>query len=281
MKKLIINADDFGQTKGITKAIIKAHKSGIVTSTTVIVNYPDFEDYTVKEINKNLDLSYGIHVNLVDGFALTGKSSLTNKRGEFLGLGKFVYKLYTFQIKTNDLEKEIEAQIIKLNSIVKISHADSHRHTHMMPGVFNTYLKVLKKNNVDKIRLPNETLFQKIKYESKFNSTFFTKLLVTFVSNISKKKIKKLNFKTTDKYLGMSLLGAKNNHLEMFKSILNKVENGTCEILCHPGYASEELNLISPQYNFERENELKTLTSKEIKNYLVKKKIKLINYNQL
>lgn len=280
MKKLIINADDFGQTPGITKGILECFKNGVVRSTTVITNYPDFDD-TLQIIKKNPKLSYGFHLNLVDGKALSGVSSLTDENGNFFSLGKLFIRLSLFMIKKSDLEKEINMQLSKLTGNgVKVTHADGHRHTHIFPFVINSYLKILKKHNVNKIRLPEEKLFLNIEGE-KLNPTYVTKLLVSICSKYSKIIIRKNKFKTNSYFLGMSILSSK-DHKEMFMDLIKKVpDNHITEILVHPGYGSKKLQEICPQYNKERENEIRTLTNPEVKKEISKNHIKLINYLEL
>ena len=63
MKYLIVNADDFGASRGINRGIIEAHRNGIVTSTSLIVNTP-FGEEAAKLANEAPHLSVGLHVDL-------------------------------------------------------------------------------------------------------------------------------------------------------------------------------------------------------------------------
>ncbi|HZY59641.1 MAG TPA: ChbG/HpnK family deacetylase, partial [Candidatus Binataceae bacterium] len=66
MKQLVVNADDLGMTRGVNRGIIEAHRSGLVTSTSLIANGAAFED-AVARIRPCPDLSVGLHVNLTAG----------------------------------------------------------------------------------------------------------------------------------------------------------------------------------------------------------------------
>jgi len=67
MKKLIVNADDFGRSPGINRGILDAHLNGIVTSTTVMINYPDAAPGLEQALLKAPDLGIGLHLNLTSG----------------------------------------------------------------------------------------------------------------------------------------------------------------------------------------------------------------------
>ena len=67
MKRLIVNADDFGRAPGVNQGILDAHTHGIVTSTTVMINYPDAPAGIERAQADAPDLGLGLHLNLTSG----------------------------------------------------------------------------------------------------------------------------------------------------------------------------------------------------------------------
>ena len=148
MKKIIINADDFGLTKTISDEIIKVYKIGNLSSTSLMVNTPG-RDYAINLARENPDLGIGLHFNLTEGFALTGVSSITNSEGKFLDKMKLILYVILKKIDIKDLYKELKAQyeyIIKAGLIP--SHIDSHQHIHMNPKIFKLVADFAKEKNI-------------------------------------------------------------------------------------------------------------------------------------
>src|SRR3989344_8037210 len=125
MKKVIFNADDFGLTKSINKGILQCFKSGVITDSSLLMNSKATED-AIRIIKTNR-LNAGIHLNLTEGKPLSNKAStLTDKNGNFLNIGKFSLKLILNKIREEDIEKEFAAQIEKfLSAKLTPTHIDS------------------------------------------------------------------------------------------------------------------------------------------------------------
>lgn len=125
--KLIINADDFGMTHGVTNGILDAMRTGIVSSTTMMVNMHGTQG-AADIARKNPDLSIGLHVNISLGTPLTSCDSLT-RDGKFMKPN--VLKSDEDYLE-EDLYKEINAQYERFVSLVgrKPTHMDSHLYTH-------------------------------------------------------------------------------------------------------------------------------------------------------
>ncbi|WP_315121677.1 chitin disaccharide deacetylase [uncultured Clostridium sp.] len=249
MKKIIFNADDFGLTSGCNKGIVEAIKNGVVTSTTLMVNMPKAEE-AVKLAKENGIISFGIHLTLTCGKPiLSGKEvpSLVDERGIF-------YKRTTSlcpAMNLEEAERELRAQINKFFQIgINLSHMDGHHHIHMYDGVREIVANLAKEYNV-----PLRS------------------------SNIECKKLyDEIGIKTTD-YFTWDFYGEKAT-LDNLKSIINDLDHGTTEIMCHPAFCDEELEKIS-SYNKNRAEELKILKSEELKEWLVAENIELITFKDL
>ncbi len=249
MKKVIINADDFGLTKGCNNGIIKGMTEGIITSTTIMMNMPESKHaielakaYGIKDI--------GIHLTLTCGAPLSEPMqvpSLVNTEGKFYSRR---WELFP-KIKKEDAEKELRNQIETFLSYgIQCSHFDSHHHVHMYEEISEVVLNLAKEYNVA-LRQPSEHL---------------------------KKRINEMKIPTTDCF-SMEFYGEKAT-LTKIKSIIGCIDDETIEIMTHPAYPDDELFKIS-SYNSYRQNELDVLMSKNIKNWLDENDIELVGFLEL
>jgi hypothetical protein len=249
MKKLIINADDFGLTTGCSKGILYAMEKGVVTSTTIMINMPKAEEAIKMAKEKGIN-AIGLHLTLTCGkplLSINEVPTLVDENGEFY---KRRTKLFPV-MNLNEAKKELKAQIEKfLKSGLELTHLDSHHHIHMYDGIREIVGELAKEYNVA-VRQPNN--------ETK-------DYLIT-------------NGITTTDHFSMEFYGEKAT-LKKLKKIIKDFSNGTIEIMAHPAYADEELSSIS-SYNKNRQKELEILTSQELINWVNKEGIKLITYKDL
>ena len=143
--RLIVNADDFGLTPGINRAIAALHDAGAVTSATLMANGPAFED-AVALARARPTLGVGCHVVLTDGTPVCSPRtipSLMARDGHSFrpSLGSFLAALLTYHIDPGDIEREAVAQIRRLQQAgVPVTHLDTHKHTHAFPAVTRALL---------------------------------------------------------------------------------------------------------------------------------------------
>lgn len=247
MLKLIVNADDFGLTRGCNEGIIKSIKKGIVTNTTIMINMP-FAEEGINLAKKNGIDQLGIHFNLTCGKPISlDVPSLVNEEGEF-------YKRFIFlkeKMSLQDVEIELRAQLKKFKSKgLKLTHIDSHHHIHMYPGVAEIVAEIALEENVP-LRNVNEYV---------------------------KKIIEEKGILTTE-HFSMDFYD-KNVTLEKLKEIISSRQEGVLEIMSHPALIDSELIHLS-SYTFYREKELEILTSEEIKLWLDEQKIELIGFEDI
>jgi hypothetical protein len=129
LRRLIVNADDFGLTRGVSAGILAAHRHGVVTSTTVLVTAAVDRDQLAAARDTGLGL--GIHVNFTLGKPLTGRASLVDGTGRFLRDPRRA----AASARGKDVEAELEAQISKFLSLLKKppTHLDTHHHVGLYP----------------------------------------------------------------------------------------------------------------------------------------------------
>ena len=142
MKSLILNADDFGMTRGVNEGIIRAHREGILTSATLMANGPAFDD-AVRLSAANPKLGVGCHLVLVGGKCVARRediASLADGDGNLPeSLAKFVARLSSGMIPAKEIEQELRAQINKIQSAgIRATHLDTHKHTNAHPRVMES-----------------------------------------------------------------------------------------------------------------------------------------------
>ncbi|WP_400192008.1 carbohydrate deacetylase [Hymenobacter sp. B81] len=142
-RQVIINADDFGLSTSVNRAIIDAYRAGNLTSTTMMVNMPGTAE-GARLAAENPGLAIGLHFCLTEGRPLTAAPSLTDADGNFLERGALLKRALRGQVKEAEVRAEFEAQLAKLEGLgIRPTHTDSHQHTHMLPAVFRAIAPVL------------------------------------------------------------------------------------------------------------------------------------------
>jgi hypothetical protein len=124
VRRLIVNADDFGLTRGVSEGILAAHRQGIVTSTTALVTAP-IPDALVAAA-RDSGLGVGLHVNFTLGRPLTAGRSLVDDEGRFVRDARRA----AARAAPRDVERELEAQLERFERLFRRppTHLDSHHH---------------------------------------------------------------------------------------------------------------------------------------------------------
>lgn len=140
MRRLIVNADDYGLTRGVSEGILAAHRHGIVTSTTVLVTADIAPDLIARARDSGLGL--GVHVNLTLGAPITRGRSLVDGDGRFVRDPRRAAAL----ADAADVRVEVEAQLDRFEKLFKRTptHLDSHHHVGLYAPVRDVVLDVAR-----------------------------------------------------------------------------------------------------------------------------------------
>jgi len=253
--KLIINADDFALTLGVTKGIIKGMKEGIITDTSVLTNTNHF--YESIQLAKQNDItSMGVHLTITFSKPVLVASkvkSLVDSNGNFFRKPGLIPKTY----KKDEVRSELRAQIEKfLLTGLKLNHLDTH---HGFSALDTEMMDVVS------------SLAKEYKVPMRRDDVLSKDLRI-------KEKLFSYDIITTDN-LFISIANDNENYI---LSVLEERKNSkdTIEIAGHPGFVDNELLTISSTTH-EREKDLKLFTSNKLMNYIKENNIELINYNEL
>jgi len=286
VRRLIINADDFGLTRGVNLAITEAHTRGVVTSATLMANSRAFDD-AVLLANSSDRWSIGCHVVLVDGEPLIDPARLSsllpsqNSTRFRDGLGVLALRSLFGRVDPDQVEAETTAQIRKLQAHdIDVSHVDTHKHTHMFPRVLEGILRAARSCGVRAIRNPFESFAADFVHTRK--DLWKRYVQVRALRNLAgpfRKAVRKAGMRTPDGTLGIVATG----HLDpqLFQGIAENVPEGTWEFVCHPGYVDNDLRAISTRLRESRAQELALLTSLETREALASRNVELISYREL
>lgn len=282
MRRLIVNADDFGLTTGVNRGIVQSHQDGIVTSTTLMACSKRFSEAVTaaKDLPR---LSVGCHVVLVDGEPTSDPPQIPSLVSEGstpqfrVSLMNFAALAASGRLDEYQIEAEITAQIQKLQSVgVVVSHLDSHKHTHMFPVVLRGMLRAAKKCGVRAIRNPFEPLvFAKL---ARWKRQFQLRMMSSFRRNF-RRALQDAGMATPDGCIGVAVTGGLNQ--ETFRQLIESLPEGTWEFVSHPGYNDRELDAVRTRLRESREKELAILISDTSKKVLQREQVQLISYREL
>jgi len=287
VRRLIVNADDFGLTQGVNRAIVETHCHGVVTSSTLMANGQAFDD-AVERAKSEPRLSIGCHVVLVDGMPIRGAQQTATLSDKKFPDGRFYQSLNSFalravggRIDADEIEAEVTAQIRKLQAAgVAVSHLDTHKHTHIFPQVLRPLLRAARACGVPAVRNP----FGPVRFSilAKYPSLWKRYSQVTVLNRLGgrfRKSVAEAGMLTTDGTVGIVATGVMDHYL--FENIVDSLPKGTWELVCHPGYNDADLANIRTRLRESRAEELRVLTSPEAREIVARSGVQLISYRDL
>lgn len=284
MKKLIVNADDFGLTAGVNRAIIEAHTRGMVTSATLMANMPAFAAAAALA-REHPSLGVGLHFNITQGRPVADPSrvsSLLDERGEFPESGAaFARRLIAGRLRIEEVVIELRAQIEKaLDAGLRLTHVDSHKHTHAIPQVYEAIITVIREYGVNAARLPREEWrFDRAAKSFKLIAQSVGAFGAAQLCRISEARLKRLDVRTPDFFFGVTRTGFWTK--DWLIGLIERLPAGSSELMCHPGYNDDDLRGAKTRLRASRENELRLLTDPDVIAKLEERGVMLINFASL
>ena len=290
MRRLIINADDFGLTAGVNRAIVEAHENGVVSSATLMANGQAFAQ-AVSLARSTPRLGVGCHVVLVDGAPLlpqTQVHSLLDGSGNSAGDARFREGISKFgalamlgRLAADEIEAEATAQIRKLQaSGIPVTHLDSHKHTHLFPRVLRPLLQAAQRCGVRAIRNPFERIqgSQLAASPSLWRRWAEVGVLRGFARQF-RDAVQQAGIATPDGTLAIVATGTLNDRL--LRLMVENLPEGTWELVCHPGYNDTDLRGIRTRLRESREQELRILTSQSTRDLLAANGVEMVSFRDV
>ena len=228
--KVIINADDFGRTREINRAVILAHGQGILTSASLMVA-GKAADEAVQLARKHPDLAVGLHVVVVDGpAALAG--------GEFPDAPVRLGLRYAFgRAARRKLARELRAQFERFAATgLELSHVDGHQHMHMHPVVFDMLLPLAQEFGARGVRIVRDELRLALRFDRRRAvAKGAAALIFSALAARCRRKIAGTGLAAPDRTYGFFQSGAMTEQYVLdVIAVLSKSGAGSAEVYFHP-----------------------------------------------
>lgn len=289
--RLIVNADDFGMSRGITDGIILAHRYGFLTSTSLMPNMPASE-YALDRAAKHPRLGIGVHLNICAGRPILTPGevpSLVDDTGCFHPATVMIRRLWTGRARSSELFAEFRAQIrwMKVRGLIP-THADSHHHMHLYPAAALPFVRALKSEGILCTRAPRCTVWPKPAgssladrlggpHEGTLHRRIFVRIYRSALQLGPFRALRmpraRLSFRLRDRHYLDAL------REQWLAAILNPPK-GTFELTCHPGFFERGFS-ETDRIRSQREQELHWLTSADFRDALSRPGLELITYRDL
>jgi len=262
VRRLIVNADDFGLTGGVNRAVQELRAQGVLTSATLMARAPS-TDQAIRQALETPSLGVGCHVVLVDGEPVLPlreiRSLVDQQTGLFHStLGTFLRRVLSGSIHAAEIEAEASAQIAVLKQRgLRLTHIDTHKHTHMFPAVLRSVLRAARAAGIRAMRNPFEPLWAR---RATPNAPFARRIQVALLRRLQpsfQRIVAEEGFTTTDGALGVLATGILD--ATTINSLLKQMPPGTWELVTHPGYNDHDLAKVRTRLLRSRETERTSL----------------------
>lgn len=257
--RLLLNADDFGLTRGINRAIAELHVAGALQSATLMAGGAAFED-AIRVAQEHPGLGVGCHVVLTDGVPLSPPETVRTLLGPDgrsfrASLRDFLVAALAGRISEEEIAREATAQIERIQQHgVAVTHLDTHKHTHILPRVSRPLLAVAERMGVRAMRNPFEPPWS----IALGRSPLLRRLQLRSLRHLRPRwmglpQIRSGRVVTTEGTLGISATGELDG--ATLGAMLQAMPEGLWEMVCHPGYSDSELDAVRTRLRGSREVE--------------------------
>lgn len=280
MKQLIVNADDFGYTRGVNRAIVDAHRAGIVTSTSLLATGAAFAD-AVERARATPSLDVGCHLNLVEGSPVSPPEEvphLVGADGKFHNLVEFGLRAVLGLAPAAEIEREFAAQIEKMiQAGIRPSHLDTHQHAHLLPKVTTVLARVAQRYGIGWVRRLCENCTPPIR-QGAWRRRMVAAASHLFVSALER-RMDAHGLRTPDAFTGFVLTGRLTP--SGLAATLAGLPEGVTELMCHPGYYDQELKDSPTMLKRKREIEWKIVADPAWLAWLRERGVALTSFRDL
>ena len=276
--RLVVNADDFGLSPAISRGILRAHRDGIVTSTSLLGNVADLQEARA-QLAGAPKLGVGVHLALTGGAPVSPPDrvpSLVAPDGRFHPRGRdFIAAWVRGRILAEDIERELEAQVARIRDTgLAIDHLDTHHHLGFLPAIGRAVEQIARRHAIPGIRSAVErpTLAWVTEPRRGLEAGLLTGLAWL-----------------TRRQLGARRHGPQSwgyveaGHLDEIRilEIIGRFGPGPHELICHPGEEDPQAGSVEEPGRYQRTAELASLTSEKVHRALGRRAIDLCRWGDL
>ena len=257
MRKLVVNADDFGFTRDVNAGIVEAHRSGILTATTLMATGDAFDD-AVRLARKTPSLDIGCHLVLVQA----------------PGLPSTIPELVrAVALRRIDIYGKLSQQVRRIvDAGLSPTHLDTHKHTHLLPPVLEAVARISEEFRIPWVRRPFDFPLQP-------GGVGWKNKLMRLMSGRFRNALARHHCRSTDWFAGFRITG--DYRSEDLVSVIRALPEGVTEFMCHPGRCGDDLRAARTRLKESREEELRALTAPEVRVALAEAGVILTTYRDL
>ena len=257
MRLLVVNADDFGFTRDVNAGIVEAHRDGILTATTLMATGDAFDD-AVRLAKETPSLDIGCHLVLVQA---PGLPATIPQLVQAVALGRI--RIY------EELVKQVRRIV---DAGLNPTHLDTHKHTHLLPPVLDAVARISEEFRIPWVRRPFDFPLQP-------GGVGWKNKLMRLMSGRFGTTLARHHCRSTDWFAGFRLTGSYGS--EDLMNVIRALPEGVTEFMCHPGRCGDDLRSARTRLKESREEELRALTSPEVRMALNESGVKLVSYRDL
>ena len=282
-KRFILNADDFGLSKALNRAVFEGYQAGLLKSASLVANGEAFDEAINSIIPQCPDLGVGIHLNIMEGQSLCEDlTTLTDSIGVFNN-SYVILLIKAYNPKEIEfypqLEREFRRQIEKIMSKTRVTHIDSHVHVHSIPKIFDMVCRLAKEYEIKQVR----TQFEKPyiipdlhkHLTLKYPINIIKSMLLGAFTVLNEATIHKYELNTNDYLIGILYTSMMDALTVSYGAMVVKYDNVTVEALIHPcRYEDGTVDNHFDEFLLTKNKKLKEKIEKlgyEITNYVEKK----------
>lgn len=261
MKRLVVNADDFGLARDVNQGIVEAHREGILTAATLMATGAAFAD-AVRLAKEHPALDIGCHLVLV------GTPPFPQT------VPQLVRALTLRRIRIYD---ELAAQVRKvLDCGIAPSHLDTHKHTHLLPPVLDAVARISEEFGIPWVRRPFDFPIQP-------GGASWMQRAANHSFGMARGRFERVltrhGCRSTDHFAGFQMTGQVD--VAALVELIGSLPDGSTEFMCHPGRCTQELLALRTRLKESRERELRALTAPQVREAVGEAKIALTRFRDL
>ncbi len=282
VKRFILNADDFGLSKALNRAVFEGYREGLLKSASLVANGMAFDEAINSIIPDCSDLGVGIHLNIMEGKSLCEDvSTLTDSDGNFnnsyLDLLIKTYNPKEIEFLPQ-VEREFRRQIEKVMSKTRVTHIDSHVHVHSIPKIFDLVCRLAKEYEIPQIRTQFEKPYIVPDLHKhltlKYPVNIIKSILLGFFTVFNEAAAHRYELRTNDYLIGILYTSMMDALTVSCGAMAVKYDNVTVEAVIHPcRYDDGTVDNHFDEYLLTKNKKLKEKIEKlgyEITNYVEK-----------
>jgi chitin disaccharide deacetylase len=286
MRQVIVNADDFGLTAGVNRAVFDAHEQGVLTSATVLVNAERAADAGDARRTRP-GMRFGLHVNFSRGRPSSDPGrvrSLVDEEGMFLEPATLMRRLLRRQVDPSELYREVQSQIAALRALgVEPTHWDAHRSVAFLPGVRGPTMKAASDNGLPGARTPRIWVVEpgrspaaaRIRWRLRRARRPFTD-----ANRLATHILVGRRFRRPDWLVSPNIVSG-DSYSACWTIAFGSLPAGVSEVVSHPAYVDAELAAAEPGLVQERGADLEALLDPAVREQLREQHASLIGFGDL